>query len=320
MKHLIFLCLLSCAIHTEVDDPTEEPTERNTQKESPKDLSEKLLAATDPGSEEYPEYLLRYGDSLLAEAQSKLAQAHSLKEKLSTNPPDKAALLEKQTRLTTEAQQLREKALTCYQKIVADYPNYPRRDEALYISAFTLQDLSQDEDAKKAATLLVSEYPSSRYAPGAWLLLAEEAFQKRNKPEEALQLYLQVMRFPESPEYVYAHYMAAWCYYNLTRLEEATLTMGKVITLAKDPKKAPMTQFLRQEAKRDVARFYSSFGAPNKAKALFLTFAAPKEVKDMLQWLALNYDSIGLTQSRLALCAAYPEDFQDRPDLCAPSL
>lgn len=64
--------------------------------------------------------------------------------------------------------QLPGKAITLYERIVKEYPDYAKRDEAAFLIGFTYDaDLSQSSEAAKAYQAVIDSFPSSPWAEQA---------------------------------------------------------------------------------------------------------------------------------------------------------
>jgi len=85
-----------------------------------------------------------------------------------------------------------EGAAPFYQRLVADFPNSPDADAALYSWGWSLRDLGRGADADKVFQLLYENYPKSRFWPDAVFRLAERASQQSN-PETADSLLKQLV-------------------------------------------------------------------------------------------------------------------------------
>ncbi|HEY2882310.1 MAG TPA: tetratricopeptide repeat protein, partial [Pirellulales bacterium] len=77
-----------------------------------------------------------------------------------------------------------EDSASLYQKLVADYPNSPDADSALYSWGWSLRDLGRGADADRVFQLLYDNYPKSRFWADSAFRLAERASQQSN-PEIA---------------------------------------------------------------------------------------------------------------------------------------
>ncbi len=116
------------------------------------------------------------------------------------------------------------KAIAIYDLILANFPESEMADDALYNKAFLLKQMGEEKAAQKVFLELLDKYPDSKYAPEAYMQLAEYYFQARlgqNREEtirnlhKAAQLYKNVLQYKDSPRYDEALYKLGWTYYRL---------------------------------------------------------------------------------------------------------
>lgn len=61
-----------------------------------------------------------------------------------------------------------DKAISLYDKLIEQYPDYKKTPSALFIKAFTLEnELGREEEAKQAYTLFLEKYPDDNFADDA---------------------------------------------------------------------------------------------------------------------------------------------------------
>ncbi len=77
-----------------------------------------------------------------------------------------------------------DKALSIYDKLITDYPDYQKTPSALFIKAFTLEnELGRMEEAKEAYELFLERYPNNDFADDAQFSLENLG----KSPEEVLK-------------------------------------------------------------------------------------------------------------------------------------
>src|SRR5262249_12037517 len=137
--------------------------------------------------------------------------------------------------------------------------------QVLFAYAFTLQQDGDGEGARKVFHRLLTEHPSSRYVPDAYLAFAEYFYEQRQFGN-ALGMYKKVLSFPRSNLYHYARYMLGWVDVNQSQPEAA----GKeFLTVIAETDGVKGEESLNRGARNDFVRVYSDFGQVQKAWPLF---------------------------------------------------
>jgi tetratricopeptide (TPR) repeat protein len=305
MKTTFFLLLVACATQIPKD-----PEEYLAPRLSTVEASAELLETTPKDSPEYPAILMRRCQLLEQEAAVERKRMYDIDERLFDKPPNKAELVESKAQLQTKHEASQQQSLTCYQE-VSDYEGYERRDEALYVIGYLLQEQEKTAEAKATRELLLREFPQSSFAPAALLSLADEAF-NNNDVLRALELYRKIEAFPASREYSFALYKKGWCLYNLSNFKEAMLTFVKVVQHTQ----ASGETRIEQEARKDISRVYTNIGTPGEAKSFFLSLKDPAQVPTMLKDLALIYYRTGKYKDYRELCQLNTDAYSEIKDTC----
>ncbi len=116
------------------------------------------------------------------------------------------------------------KAIAVYDLILTNFPESEMADDALYNKAYLLKQMGEEKASQQVFLELLDKFPESKYAPEAYMQLAEYYFQARlNQSREetirnlhkAAQLYKNVLRYKDSPRYDEALYKLGWTYYRL---------------------------------------------------------------------------------------------------------
>ena len=108
------------------------------------------------------------------------------------------------------------------------YSKFKRMDEVLFNVADMLNQAKRRDKARIFFRKLIRNYPQSKYIPDAYLSFAEFYFND-GQVENALKLYEQVGKYPNSPIYGYAIYKQGWCWLNLKDPRRALEMFVKVI-------------------------------------------------------------------------------------------
>ncbi len=111
-------------------------------------------------------------------------------------------------------------AVLKYQRVIDEFPFSEYMDDALYNVAYIRENSSdavQVEEARRLFEQLVRDFPQSRYAPEAWMRLAEYWFRRDGDENirQAVECYTQVMGYDDYPAREKALYKLGWCYYRL---------------------------------------------------------------------------------------------------------
>jgi len=112
-------------------------------------------------------------------------------------------------------------AIAIYERLLAEYPNYERRDQVLYQMARAYDELGRTEEAMAVMQRLVGEFGYSRYSDEVQFRRGEYYFTRR-KFREAEQAYETIAAAgPRSDFYELALYKLGWTLYKQDFYEEA---------------------------------------------------------------------------------------------------
>ncbi len=192
---------------------------------------------------------------------------------------------------TRESELYRKQALNIYERIIKEYPDYPRKDEVLFVLGYNLYEMGKKNEGVKYYWELIKKYPKSRYAPDAYLSLGEHFF-NNNEVFKAVQAYEKALTFNDPKIMVVALYKLAWCDYNLGEYEKGIEKLKQVIGYSQ--KEGEKTRIkLEKEAMNDLALFFSQVDAVDEAKDYWERVAGRQKLKDLLKLLARVYDDQG---------------------------
>lgn len=192
---------------------------------------------------------------------------------------------------TRQSELYRKQALSIYERIIKEYPNYPRKDEVLFVLGYNLYEMGDKNKGVKYYWELIKKYPQSKYAPDAYLSLGEHFF-NNNEVFKAVQAYEKALAFNDPKISPVALYKLAWCDYNLGEYEKGIEKLKQVILFAqKEGEKSKIR--LEREAMNDLALFFSQVDAVDEAKDYWEKVAGRQRLKDLLKLLARVYDEQG---------------------------
>jgi cellulose synthase operon protein C len=161
-------------------------------------------------------------------------------------------------------------AISIYEKIAKNWPQFSRLDEVLYNHAFARQQLGQSDVAARLFRQMVERFPGSNLIPDAYLAVGEMNFDKQDF-KVALENFNAIKQFPDSMVYPYGLYKGAWTQYNLRdapaglRELEAVIKFGRFVR----DQGIDARLDLRKEALMDMALFFEEVYPAKKAFAYF---------------------------------------------------
>lgn len=182
-----------------------------------------------------------------------------------------------------------EKAIKLYQSIIRSYPRYARADEATFYLGMSQQDIREPDQAVDAFKTLVKLYPTSAFVPQSYILIGEYYFE-RNEAFPALTAYRKAATYKDEPQYAYAMYKLAWCYYNVEEYSKAIDTMKAVVAHSMEAAEGESQAIrLEEEALKDLVRFFADAGEMEEAYDYFTKLGKKNLIRAMLKRLAGLY-------------------------------
>jgi tetratricopeptide (TPR) repeat protein len=182
-----------------------------------------------------------------------------------------------------------DKSIRLYRRILQQFPNFNRADEAVFYLASALQDTGSREDAIEQFQHLVRIYPDSEFVADAYIQIGEYYFDENNA-YLALQAYRKAARFRDSDKFGFALYKLAWCYFNVAEYGRAIETMKRVVTVSEAQEEEGLTGIrLGEEAMRDLVRFFADAGDMDGAIEYFTSRGQTQLIRSMLRRLASTY-------------------------------
>ncbi len=223
---------------------------------------------------------------LLKEAREPNEQARLTMELADLAERTRAMVLTREPELERLAQDLLDEELKLLGRIARVFPDYPRRDEALYLLGFTLLDRDRPEVALRYIRALLAEHPASPYVPHGYLAFADHFF-NQEKIDQAIKLYEKVLAFENPDATPLAHFKLGWCWLNKGEHQKSLESFVNAASAAQRlGGQAGAT--LREEALKDLVRAYAQVGVPEKALAFFGRIDEGR-INDMLERLGAAY-------------------------------
>ncbi|GDX81614.1 hypothetical protein LBMAG42_34250 [Deltaproteobacteria bacterium] len=189
-----------------------------------------------------------------------------------------------------------ERSIKLFEQITARYPQFARADEAGFAlgqARIELANVSGDSGQRVVAntelTKLVKQFPQSRFAADAYLLIGEFWFDQ-NEPSKALIAYQHAVADPNFERRTFARYKLAWVWYNLGEFDQATVAMKTVVSESVGEGNRIK---LREEALHDLVRFFADQGDLDAAWDYFQGIGEPALFTDCVERLAAIYAEQG---------------------------
>lgn len=108
---------------------------------------------------------------------------------------------------------LKQKAISLYQRILREFPEYEEADKVRFFMAHEQRELGQFDDALKTYAELLEKHPKSALAPEALLVMGDYHFDK-SELDKAESYYLKIVSRPHSPAHDLANYKLGWVWIN----------------------------------------------------------------------------------------------------------
>ncbi len=188
-------------------------------------------------------------------------------------------------------ERLRGQSLQRVQKVVSDFPNFARKDQALFFMGFAQLESNKNKEAVGTLTQFARAYPLHANTPDAYRILGDEAFDA-NRFAEAIELYRKILESPDSSVLGYAFYKIAWSAYNLRDYAKSMLALEQAVLWTTRSKDGGKIVSLKKEARRDLINLYSEVGDERKAREYFMRFIGT-DTSDWLVDLAKAYYESG---------------------------
>ena len=226
------------------------------------------------------------------------------------------------------------KAIAIYDLIINNFPDSDLLDDALYNKGYLYKKMDQWDKAEAVFRQLLDQFPESRYAPEAYMELAEYYFTPRTgdsrevtimKLNKAARLYKNVLQYKDSPRYDEAMYKLGWTYFRLAGADPNYYTdaivyfVGVVNDIEKLADDDVAHTYVRPEIKPEALEYiaasfvdpaYKNSGVDNAA-AFIQKLGMPAYGVDILEKMGDRYAKItqweDAIQSYQKLLELYPD-------------
>jgi TolA-binding protein len=164
------------------------------------------------------------------------------------------------------SERYRQLTMGIYERLLAKYPEYARRDEVLFLLGYNFAELNRGKDAIAEYSELIQKHPGSPLVPDAYIQLGNYWFD-HNKLEAARENYEQAYKSNQPKIHSYALYKLAWCDYNAGQFERALSRLQQVVEFA-DTRGNEMVD-LKNEALKDLVTVYVRLDRSDEARGYF---------------------------------------------------
>jgi len=196
------------------------------------------------------------------------------------------------------ARKLLDEELERLERVTVDFPDFSRRDEALYRLGCALLERDRPDVALRFLRVLFAEHPASPYTPHGYLAFADHFFDQE-KNDEAMRLYEKVIAFGNPEATALAHHKLGWC---RLRRGEHQKSLESFVAAAGAAKglDGPVGIRLLDEVRKDLVQECVHGGAPEKALELFERIDEGK-IDEMLGRLGAAYFDAGRFQESIVI-------------------
>jgi TolA-binding protein len=183
------------------------------------------------------EIYLRYHDAELHYAQEneRYSQAYSVYENAAARY-DSLMVLFRDGHIVempgkpSEPALVHDSSMNQYRYILKRYPQCDLAFAIRYSLAWCFNDIGKFDSAAAQMERVATQYPTSPYAPQAWMYIGEYMFD-RARLDNALKAYQAVLNYPESEWFDKALYKLAWAQYRLSNPDKAISSFLALVDL-----------------------------------------------------------------------------------------
>ncbi len=254
----------------------------------------KRLIELGPAIEEVPDLKFRLAELYFEKARFYFFRAQEADDKAtrSKSPGEKSSLEAEQKKNTQESKAWQARAVELYREIRDRFPKYKRMPEVLFALGQSYWSDGQFQAAIEVYADLIRNFKDSPLIPEAWIAFGEFYFNEGDV-NKALKSYEKAALDKRSRVYGFALYKQAWCYYNLSKWEEALKKFKATILYSQLAQELSGENkiALGREAQKDYVRTYRHVGDPKRARFIFADLVGDdnctsKDCQGMLELLA----------------------------------
>jgi cellulose synthase operon protein C len=232
----------------------------------------KRLLDLGPKQEEVPDLKFRLAELYFDKARFYFFRAQEADDKSlqSKSPGEKEALLDEKKANTKESKEWAARAVELYKEIRDRFPKYKRMPEVLFALGQSYWSNNQYQAAIEVYAELIRNFKDSPLVPEAWVAFGEFYFNEGDV-NKALKSYEKASYDKRSRVYGFALYKMGWCYYNLSKWDEALKKFKATIIYSQlaEELSGENKIALGKEAQKDYVKAYRHVGDPKRARFLF---------------------------------------------------
>jgi len=223
-----------------------------------------------------------------------------------------------------------------YEMIVSHFSQSQLLDDVLYHLAFTYEKNFEYDKALKNYKQVAGNYPNSKNAPEAIIRIGEYYFEPvRRNLNEAVNYYVQVLNYKDTPRYNEALYKLGWCYYLQEEYDHSIETFALLVqdiekNVVLDPFGEYTNPSLKEEALEYIGICFHDAGGLPRALAFIDSLSRPEYSTEILTKLGDVYleneeKFVQATYTFMALLERFPycekaPEIQEKIVACARKL
>ena len=119
-----------------------------------------------------------------------------------------------------------------YKQLLAEFPDFDRRDLVLYLVGFAARQDNREEEALAMFDEVIKKHPDSPLYGDSWMMIGEHYFAAEKWPE-ARAAYAQILTREDAATYNLALFKTAWCDWKLGDIDLATDELKQLLGITK---------------------------------------------------------------------------------------
>ncbi len=208
-----------------------------------------------------------------------------------------------------------EQSIGYYEKVLQQFPKYPRLPEILYrLGKACLQqgkargDKVLSQRGSQYLNKLIQDFPANPLIPQAHLALAEHYFESNNLVHAKIHYEKITQNFKNTPMFNYALYKLGWVYYNLREFQRTIETFKQVVKeIGKESDRGKIE--FRDQALKDLVQAYAELdGAWSQARDYFISVEGEPKSWERMYKLAEIYISVDKDKDAIDLTSFFIEN------------
>lgn len=232
----------------------------------------KRLLDLGPSLEEVPDLKFRLAELYFEKTRFYFFRAQEVEDKAlrTKSPGEKDSFLAEKKKNTQESKAWAARAVELYREIRDRFPKYKRMPEVLFALGQSYWSEGRLQSAIEVYADLIRNFKKSPLVAEAWLAFGEYYFAEGDV-NKALKSYEKAAADKRSRVYGFALYKQAWCYYNVSKWQEALRKFKATVLYSQLAQELSGENkiALGREATKDYVRTYKHVGDPRRARFKF---------------------------------------------------